>query len=125
MGSETRPVFLALNKMRFPATALVSICHRISGVLMFLTLPVLLFFWQASLHNAAGFVSIKSLISTGFMGVFVWLVLSAWLFHILAGLRHILMDFGWGGSLVQAMRSAKLCFVVFVVLAILVRVVLW
>jgi succinate dehydrogenase / fumarate reductase cytochrome b subunit len=85
---EKRPVFLTLTQIQFPVTAIISILHRISGVLMFLLLPGILWFLQTSL-TAQGFAQLNEFLQrpTGFL--LAWVAISAWLFHLLAGVRHL------------------------------------
>jgi succinate dehydrogenase / fumarate reductase, cytochrome b subunit len=91
---KKRPVFLNVFQIQMPVTALVSILHRASGVLLFLLLPFVLFLFQKSLSSEAGFQAASSWLDSGFMAVFLWLMLSALMYHLIAGLRHLMMDMG-------------------------------
>lgn len=91
---KKRPVFLNVFQIQMPVTALVSILHRASGVLLFLLLPFVLFLFQKSLSSEAGFQAVSSWLDSGFMAVFLWLMLSALMYHLIAGLRHLMMDMG-------------------------------
>ena len=105
---DPRPFNLNLLTIRFPRTAIVSILHRISGVLIFLILPVLLYALQCSTQSAASFEQIKTFLSLPLSKLFVWFILSVFLCHILAGLRHLSMDMGIGETLKAARFSAAL-----------------
>ncbi len=101
-----RPVFLDLFKMRFPITAIISICHRISGVLLFLFLPLLIYLLGASIASEASFLHLKVWIHQPGIAFLIWLMLSASTFHFFAGIRHIIMDFGFFEHLNQARQTA-------------------
>jgi succinate dehydrogenase / fumarate reductase cytochrome b subunit len=87
--------------------AIASILHRISGIGLFLLLPLMLYFLKLSLASASSFEHFQMLLATC-----VWYKLailaftSALIYHVFAGIRHLLMDMGFGESLVAARRSA-------------------
>ncbi|WP_415257801.1 succinate dehydrogenase, cytochrome b556 subunit [Thauera phenylacetica] len=116
--SRRLPVFLNLAQIRFPIGAIASIAHRVSGVLLFIALPVLAVLLDASLRDEAGFASVRDLISSPLAvvaaGVLVW----ALVHHVLAGIRHLLMDVGIGGELERARASARLVLIAAPALAV-------
>ena len=115
-------VFLNLAQIRFPIGAIASIAHRVSGVLMFIALPVLAALLDASLRSEAGFASVRGLLSSPLAlvvsGVLAW----ALVHHVLAGIRHLLMDVGIGGELERARASARLVLLAAPALALLLLV---
>lgn len=94
----SRPVNLNLLSMRFPLTAIVSILHRASGVLLFLAIPLLLWVLQTSLQGEEQFLGITDHLDHLVWKLVIWLVLSALLYHLVAGIRHLLMDMHIGES---------------------------
>ncbi len=89
-----------------PVTAVTSIGHRLSGVLLFVLLPLFLYLLELSLRDPAGFDTARALLSAWplrLLGVF-----TLWWFvhHLLAGIRLLLADVEWGTDLPQARRSA-------------------
>ena len=116
------PVFLNLAQIRFPIGAIASIAHRVSGVLLFIALPVVAVLLDTSLRDEAGFASVRDLISSPLAvvaaGVLVW----ALVHHVLAGIRHLLMDVGIGGELERARASARLVLIAAPALAVLLLV---
>ncbi len=112
------PVFLNLAQIRFPIGAIASIAHRVSGVLLFIALPVVAVLLDTSLRDEAGFASVRDLISSPLAvvaaGVLVW----ALVHHVLAGIRHLLMDVGIGGELERARASARLVLIAAPALAV-------
>ena len=115
-------VFLNLAQIRFPIGAIASIAHRVSGVLMFIALPVLAALLDASLRSGAGFASVRGLLSSPLAlvvsGVLAW----ALVHHVLAGIRHLLMDVGIGGELERARATARLVLLAAPALALLLLV---
>lgn len=103
-----RPVHLDLLKIHQPVTAVVSILHRLSGVLMVLLIPVLIYGFDLSLRNSEAFRQISTLLQSD---VVKWLsVAAAWVLahHLLAGVRFLLLDFHIGIGKHRARRSAWL-----------------
>ncbi len=117
---DKRPVNLALGTIHFPLPAIASIFHRISGFALFGLLPLVLWAWQQSLASAEKFEAL----STGLpfkLGAI--LVLIFVIYHLVAGIKHLLMDMGIGETL-EAGR--QLAFAVLVVsAALIVAMVVW
>lgn len=101
-----RPVFLNLTKMHFPVTAIVSILHRVTGVIIFLSLPFLLYFLEQSLQSLITFNHMKTVLEPVLFRIIVWLISSAFIYHAFAGIRHLFMDIGCGESLTAGRISA-------------------
>ncbi|KON80217.1 succinate dehydrogenase, cytochrome b556 subunit [Azoarcus sp. PA01] len=112
------PKFLNLSQIRFPIGAIVSIGHRISGVLLLITLPLLALALDRSLRSEADFEALRDLVSAPGRALLVVVVVWAASHHVLAGLRHLLMDVGIGSRLAQARTSAWAAIVAAVVIAL-------
>lgn len=110
--SRRLPVFLNLAQIRFPIGAIASIAHRVAGVLLFIALPAMAFLLDASLRSEAVFASVRALLSSPLWIVTAAVLLWALVHHVLAGVRHLLMDVGVGSELAQARASARLVLVV-------------
>lgn len=108
---DNRPKFLNLLKIRLPITGIASINHRISGLILFLAIPISLYLLQLSLTNSAGFTEMLDCLSSPVIKL--GLVLLTWSFvhHLLAGFRFLLIDQNIGVSLSAARKTAW--FVVF------------
>ncbi len=122
--NRARPVNLNLMTIRFPITAIVSICHRISGFVLFLFIPVGLWILDYSL-TPEGFDALHDWQGSFFKKLIIFGVLAAFLYHFVAGIRHLLMDINLGTSLKGARISAKLVFLFSIILIILAGVWLW
>lgn len=124
-AKSTRPQFRNIHIFqimgyRMPLAALVSILHRISGLLMFVLLPFILFLLEKSLVSEISFEYFKGLTSSWFVKL-VLLVLSwAYLHHFCAGIRHLIMDNHIGLSKDGSRRSAAIVLTVSLILAALV-----
>ena len=104
MAEKKRPINLDIGTLRLPITAYVCILHRVSGVVIFFALAVLLWMLDESLSSQQSFDSLKEMLGHPFMQIVVWGSLVALLYHAVAGLRHLLMDLGVGEESFQAGR---------------------
>jgi len=122
--NRARPVNLNLMTIRFPLPAIVSILHRVSGVILFLFIPIGLWVLDYSL-TPDGFEAMHDWQANFFAKFIIWAVLAAFLYHFVAGIRHLLMDVHIGTTLQGARLSAKLVFIFSIVLIILAGIWLW
>lgn len=122
---KQRPKNLNLLTIRFPLPAIVSILHRISGVILFLLIPLILWGLSLSLSSPDEFDNLHLFLSSPIMKFLLWGSLSAFIYHFCAGIRHLLMDIHVGDELKSGRLSAKLTMVISVILIILAGVWLW
>ncbi|RMH36642.1 MAG: succinate dehydrogenase, cytochrome b556 subunit [Gammaproteobacteria bacterium] len=94
--NTNRPVNLDIRTIRMPITAISSILHRISGVVLFLALPYVLWMLSGVLGTASEFNTVVAHTSSGLGKFMLWAILSALSYHVIAGIRHLLMDVGIG-----------------------------
>ena len=100
--AKQRPEFRNINAFkdlptyRLPAPGWVSILHRISGVLMFVLMPLIIWMFDTSVSSEISFARVRGAFGTGAGGVILKLValalIWAYLHHFIAGLRHVWMD---------------------------------
>ena len=104
---KNRPKNLNLFTIRLPINALVSILHRVSGVGLFLALPLILLALQYSLGSPESYAILTNLFDSWFIKLL--LIGLAWAFfhHFFAGIRHLLQDIHWMTSLQKARFSGK------------------
>ncbi len=100
------PKFLNLLQIRLPPGGVTSIAHRISGVLMFLTLPLAAWLFDLSLRDAGGYRQVLDWLHTPLLRLVSVLLVWSLAHHLLAGLRHLLLDVGIGVDWLPARRSA-------------------
>jgi succinate dehydrogenase / fumarate reductase cytochrome b subunit len=109
-NNDKRPVYLNLLQIRLPVTGVLSILHRVTGVLLVLLIPLLLAGLQRSLNDPSFFDLIRRGLGTPagkiVAGVTLWLLAQ----HFYSGLRHLLLDLDVGIGHPAARRSAWLAF---------------
>jgi len=106
---KQRPTHLNLLKIKLPISGVVSILHRLSGVLLFLALPFILNSFQLSLASENGFNNTFNTNNYGvLLKLFIIVVLWAGILHLMAGIRFLLLDAHWGISLSRSRFSARL-----------------
>ncbi len=122
---KSRPVNLDLQTIHFPITAIASILHRISGVITFVSVGILLWLLNLSLSSPTGFNEAASIVDGFFVKFILWGILTALAYHIVGGIRHLIMDMGYFEELDTGAMSAKVSFVVTAVLSLLAGVLVW
>lgn len=123
--NHQRPINLDLTKLKFPPMAIASILHRISGLILFLFLPVILYTLKLSLQSTSSFDELDVLLTHPTIKLCLWLFSSALVYHALAGIRHIILDFGVGESVIAARRSALVMIVLSIVIIIFLGIRIW
>lgn len=123
--TASRPRFLNLLLIRMPVGALTSIGHRISGVFLFLCIPLGVFLLDLSLQGPDGFEQAVRQLSTP--GLRLAEVIVAWSLahHFLAGIRFLLIDLELGVDKAPARMTALAVNVAAPVLAALCLWRLW
>ena len=106
--TENRPVFLNLLRIRQPVTAVVSILHRITGILMILALPGLIYLLQTSLGSREGFSQATAILDGQIARLFAVLMIWALAHHLFAGIRFLILDFDVGVTRGVARKTAWL-----------------
>lgn len=123
---DQRPININPLRYRYPVTAIVSILHRVSGVITFLLIPLLLWMLGKSLASDMQFQDLQSVFNNNStLRFFTWVVLSGLLYHLVAGIRHLIMDLGFGESLTAARASGYLVIIIGIILIILAGIWLW
>ena len=106
--NDKRPVNLDIGTISLPVTAYTSILHRVSGVVLFFATGILLWMLDASLASQESFDSLKSILTSPFAKLVLWGILAALVYHLIAGIRHLFMDFGIGETLEGGVLGAKI-----------------
>ncbi|MGF6147615.1 Succinate dehydrogenase cytochrome b556 subunit [Kingella potus] len=127
MQTKKRPVFLEIPVLVrvLPVPGIVSILHRASGVIMFLMIPVLLMLLDGSLGSGESFVSYKAVASHPLVKLILIGVLWAFLHHLCAGVRFLLLDAHKGLELQTCRKTAKLVLAVSLSMTLVLGVALW
>ncbi|HLB43401.1 MAG TPA: succinate dehydrogenase, cytochrome b556 subunit [Gammaproteobacteria bacterium] len=122
--SHIRPKNLNFFTIHFPIPAIVSILHRISGVVLFFLIPFILWGLALSL-TSDGFDLFQAWAGLFYVKLIVWLLLIPFCYHFVAGIRHLLMDVHIGVSLRMGRLFAMLTFAVVIFLLFLLGIWLW
>jgi len=126
LKKNKRPVFLELTRIRQPISALISIAHRIAGIVLFLALPFAIYLLDLSLGSQQGYDRVQAILSHGSAKLAVILILWALAHHVFAGLRVLLIDIGVGVEREEARRTAWVIAIGSVVaLVMMAGIVLW
>ena len=123
--NKKRPVNLDIGTIQLPVTAYVSILHRVSGVVLFGAVGLFLWILDSSLSSEESFNSIKEFMNTLIVQIIIWLSLAALIYHLVAGLRHLVMDYGYGETLSGGILGAKLVLVFSAILMLVAGLWLW
>ena len=127
---KSRPEFrnihiFDLMNYRMPLASVISILHRVSGLLLFLLLPFILYILDKSLLSENSFDDLKGVASKWFVKLIILAMSWAYLHHFCAGIRHLVMDVHVGLDKDSARKSAAGVFVVSLPLAALVALKLF
>src|SRR5215213_3657031 len=130
--AKKRPEFRNINALtdlpsyRLPAAGWVSILHRVSGVLMFLLMPFIIWMFDTSLSSEISFAKFRAAFNSGLgfvPGFFIKLValalIWAYLHHFIAGVRHLWMDVSHAAVTKEfGMKSAQVTLVASILLTL-------
>ena len=123
--NKQRPKHLALHLIKLPLPGIVSILHRISGLMLFCALPLLLLMLQYSLTSIQTYTQLMGLLANPLLKLILLSLLWAFLHHFCAGLRYLAVDLHYVRDLAQARNSSKVVIVVSLILTILIGIKLW
>ena len=106
--TNKRPVYLNLLKIRLPLTGMVSFAHRITGVILFLSLPFVVYILDLSIESEASFQHAQQILNQPLMMLVQILLLWSITHHFFAGIRFLLIDAEIGVEKSQARFGAWL-----------------
>ena len=104
--NNNRPVFLNLFKIRMPIMALVSIAHRVSGILLAVLIPMGVYLFATSLQSEADYLRVLHVFDSNIIRALFVLLVWALALHFFAGLRFLLIDIDIGVIKPHARQSA-------------------
>lgn len=107
MMIKKRPKHLALHKIKLPLPGFISILHRMSGILLFVSLPLVLWMLQASTRSIETYTQLVEIFHHPLSRVVMLGLIWAFLHHFCAGIRYLALDLHIGSSLAQARASSK------------------
>ena len=121
MSDSKNPLSPHLQIYRWHISSLLSITHRISGIINLLAL-ILIFFWLLLLSLGESNYELFLLIINSFFGKFI-LIGFTWSmsFHILSGIRHLAWDLGYGFEI----KTANISGIIVVISSLILTVIFW
>ena len=122
---SNRPKYLNLFQIKLPMPAIISIMHRISGAVLFLALPVLLYLFQESLVSFGAFTDMRTFLSNALVKLVVLGLFWGFFHHLCAGIRYLALDLHIGVDLASARASSFWVFGGGIVLTLLMGWKIW
>jgi len=120
-----RPVFLNLLQIRLPHGGVLSIVHRVTGVLLVLAIPLFIYLLQLLNSGTDGFSQALALLhglpGKIFLSLTVWVLIQ----HSLSGIRHLMMDMGISYDKNIARKTADTVFALGLLMVIVTGVAIW
>lgn len=117
---DTRPFFLNLLKIRLPIPGIVSIFHRVSGIVLFLAIPVFVYMLDLSLQGQQGFQQAAEYLTHPLSKLILLGLTWSLIHHLFAGIRFLLTDFDIGLSKEQSSKTAWLVMIAEIVVMVLI-----
>jgi len=122
---DNRPVNLDFTTFKLPLPAITSILHRVSGGVLFVGVAILLYLLDTSLESAEGFATVSEWLGNPLVKLITWAVVAALIYHLLAGIKHLVMDLGIGETLDGAVLGARIVIALAAIGIILAGVWIW
>ncbi len=124
---KSRPIFLDLNILTrsLPLPGIISILHRLSGVALFFILPILLALLNGSLSSGESFEHYKAWADNALFKLILVGVLWAFLHHLFAGVRFLLLDAHIGVDLLTARKTARIVLIAEAIATFILGIALW
>ena len=112
---SNRPVNLSMGQvldvnLKSPV-AIASILHRLSGVIVFLLVPVLLWILDKSLSSPEGFTQVQEIFTSFPVRFIVWVFVAGLIYHFIAGVKHLLADVGVAEELQSGRTAATIALI--------------
>ena len=121
MSDSKNPLSPHLQIYRWHISSLLSITHRIAGVVNLISL-ILIFFWLVVLSFSENNYELFLLLINSFFGKFI-LIGFTWsmIFHMLSGIRHLFWDLGYGFEI----KTANISGIIVIISSLVLTVIFW
>ncbi len=123
--NKKRPVNLDLSTIKLPISGFASFFHRVSGILLFAGMAFLLWMLDSSLDSQESFAAVRDVSSNPICKIVLFVVLAGLAYHMVMGIRHLIMDCSIGESLKGGQLGAKIAFVIAFASIALIGVWVW
>lgn len=127
MQAKLRPKYINLFTLapKMSITAKISIIHRLTGLLLFLAIPFVLYILHKSLTEASFYGAFYGVMSTCVAKLIYLVLIFAFVYHMCAGVRFLFMDIHRGVEIKKAKLTAKIVLVVSILITIGLGVLIW
>jgi len=127
MQNKLRPKFLELFTLapKMAITAKVSILHRISGFLLFLSIPCMIYILHKSLTQPNFYSNMYTVMSLPLIKILYVVLMAAFIYHMCAGGRFLFLDMDKGVEIKTAKKTSYIVLVVSLILSIILGVLIW
>ncbi len=127
MQNKLRPKFLNLFILapKMPITAKVSILHRITGLLLFLAIPLLPYLLHQSLISTSFYNVFYATMASPVIKIIYLIMIFAFTYHLCAGIRFILLDMHKGVHIQKARRTAYATIIISLVITFILGALIW
>ena len=121
MNDSKNPLSPHLQIYRWHISSLLSITHRIAGVVNLISL-ILIFFWLVVLSFSENNYELFLIVINSFFGKFI-LIGFTWsmIFHVLSGIRHLFWDLGYGFEI----KTANISGIIVIISSLVLSVIFW
>ena len=121
MTDNQNPLSPHLQIYRWHISSLLSITHRIAGVVNLISL-ILIFFWLVVLSFSENNYELFLIVINSFFGKFI-LIGFTWsmIFHMLSGIRHLFWDLGYGFEI----KTANISGIIVIISSLVLSVIFW
>ncbi len=121
MNDSKNPLSPHLQIYRWHISSLLSITHRITGIINLLAL-ILIFFWLLALSFSESNYELFLLIINSFFGKFILIGFSwSMSFHLLSGIRHLVWDLGYGFEI----KTANISGIIVIIFSLVLTIIFW
>ncbi|KAF3978167.1 MAG: succinate dehydrogenase, cytochrome b556 subunit [Methylococcales symbiont of Iophon sp. n. MRB-2018] len=96
MTQNNRPLSPHIQVYKLPLTGIISITHRITGVVLALGLMVYVYSFYSILQGNEDYLALQSVLNNTLLSIVVWFFIYALFFHLCHGIRHLIWDAGSG-----------------------------
>ena len=114
-----------LIRYHFPIQAIVSILHRISGVILFIFIPLVLWAFSISLHSEQSFTKLMHVFDYFWVEFVIWVFMSMLAWHMCSGIKHLLMDLGYFETKISSKIASYVTIIIAIALISLLGVWVW
>ncbi|MGP1930607.1 MAG: succinate dehydrogenase, cytochrome b556 subunit [Arsenophonus sp. ET-DL12-MAG3] len=123
---KQRPINIQLQTIHFSIIAIASILHRISGIISFIIVGILLWLLGLSLSSPKGFQFVTEIMCSFFIKFIIWSLLTILIYHVSNGIYHMMMDFNFiDKNLLVGRISVIAIFIITSILSILSWIFIW